>query len=211
MRTSTYKKKAYIYLDLYDYDRDNLLHTKKDLIYFSKFIDNDSKRILTNHSIQINGINLDDISSNNLVSDFGPISYKMKSFSEFNNHEILFFHYDSVNFNYLTQIHLIDNQFLFAANKLSSTRAIDSNDILDINNSILSMYKILTPVSETCDLSIQDQKGNTLVMQYNIDHYSYFIPNNQVFNRLVGKIKNHQTKTKLENNIRVQSKKWVLD
>lgn len=168
------------------YHRENIILTTEEL---EKLFDqyNSESIVKTNTQIQIQGNNLDNITTKNIKTLFGEESFITEENDDFiDNHSIYFYRYTSQQLRFLTQIHFSNNEFFLAATKVYADHILSDKEKQDVFNRLKNKY---CPDNKNIkkEFNIEDKLGNLLSTYDDMYFYIRYIPNNKT----IFSIKNH--------------------
>ncbi|PLX01751.1 MAG: hypothetical protein C0595_13540 [Marinilabiliales bacterium] len=180
------------------YDRENLVHTMKDLIsiYFPK-----GKTVQnTDETIMFNDLKLSEINEKKLSGVFGVADYVISGPENINDYRVYFYRHSIGKFNYLMQFHFCKKNFLFVNNMVRSSYVLSSEE----KKIILLRFKekyyadLDFDHSKGFDLQIVDQNNNFF---YTIDDVNFsisYINNSNYFKEIIDNFKS--SKNPIDNN-----------
>ncbi len=164
------------------YHRENLIQTIEELNdLLNRLKANDANESKAN--ILFQGNELDSIYEKNLENDFGEESFILEPDSEILNHIVYYYRIVSGNLRFLIQIHFIDNQFMFASNKVYSDALLSISDKQKVVKQITSKYFPEADI-ETIMFNLKDAKGNILFTHDHVYYYINYLPNNAINQKL---------------------------
>ena len=164
------------------YHRENLIQTIEELNdLLNRLNANDANESKAN--ILFQGNELDSISEKNLENDFGEESFILEPDSEILNHIVYYYRIVSGNLRFLIQVHFIDNQFMFASNKVYSDALLSISDKQKVVKQITSKY-FPEADKETIMFNLKDAKGNVLFTHDHVYYYINYLPNNAINQKL---------------------------
>ena len=164
------------------YHRENLIQTIEELNdLLNRLKANDANESKAN--ILFQGNELDSISEKNLENDFGEESFILEPDSEILNHIVYYYRIVSGNLRFLIQVHFIDNQFMFASNKVYSDALLSISDKQKVVKQITSKY-FPEADKETIMFNLKDAKGNVLFTHDHVYYYINYLPNNAINQKL---------------------------
>lgn len=164
------------------YDRENLIQNEIVLCDVLSYLDS-PKATKTKSSILFLENELSSIDKNSLFAEFGKESFLLKPNSGISGHEIYFYHITSSGLRFLVQLHFIDGQFFFAANKVYSDMFLSDSDKEKITSRIKIKY-FGEVNNEPDELVIVDNDGNVLYTRDNVYYFIRYLANNKTSQRL---------------------------
>jgi len=172
------------------YHRENLIQTIEELNNLLNRL-HSSETNKSNANILFQGIELDSINKKNLENYFGEESFILEPDSEILNHTVYYYRIVSGNLRFLIQVHFIDNQFMFASNKVYSDALLSVNDKLKVVKQITSKY-FPDADKETIMFNLKDAKGNILFTHDHVYYYINYLPNNAINQKLLKQYKGYK-------------------
>ncbi len=170
------------------YNRENQIQTIGELsTVLSKL--NSQFQSNTETKLVFHNKELSSITKSKLQDDFGKHSCVLNPESGINGHEIYFYRIVSGDFRFLQQLHFIDNDFFFAATKISTEAAMTEKEKKIIVDSIKKKYF----PNEDCkneNYEIKDPLGNILLTYDNIFYYLKYVVNNDISKKLLAQYGN---------------------
>lgn len=164
------------------YHRENLIQTISELnTVFSHLDFPESTKSRSN--ILFQGLELDSILVQNLAENFGEESYLLEPESGIPNHKVYFYRITSEHLRFLIQLHFVDDNFFFAANKIYSSSPLTNTDKQNVIKQISSKY-FPDADNNTIEFNITDPKGNILFTYDDMFYYLNYIANNPTFQKL---------------------------
>jgi len=164
------------------YHRENLIQTIEELnTILNRLEASDTRKSKSN--ILFQGFELDAILEQNMERDFGEESFILEPDSEISNHIVYYYRIVSGNLRFLIQIHFIDNQFMFASNKVYSDALLSISDKQKVVKQITSKY-FRDADKETIMFNLEDTKGNILFTHDHMYYYINYLPNNAINQKL---------------------------
>ncbi len=164
------------------YDRENVIQNEFELCKVLRYLDS-TKAAKTKSSILFLENELSSIDKNSLFEVFGKESFLLKPNSGILGHEIYFYHITSEELRFLVQLHFIDDQFFFAANKVYSDMFLSDSDKEKIIRRIKIKY-FGEDNNETAESVIVDSNGNILYTRDNVYYFIRYLANNPTSQKL---------------------------
>ncbi len=164
------------------YHRENLIQTEFELCKVLDYLGS-AKATKTATKILFLGKELDSIIKKNMVKDFGKESFILKPNNNISGHEIYFYHITHEGLRFLVQLHFVDGQFFFAANKVYSDMFLSDSDKEKIIQRINNKY-CKNVENKIIEFEIIDEHGNILYTRDNVYYFIRYLANNPTSERL---------------------------
>ena len=159
------------------YDRENVIQNEFELSKVLRYLDA-ADALKTKSSILLLEHELASVNKNSLFTEFGKESFLLKPNSGISGHEIYFYHISSDGLRFLVQLHFIDDNFFFAANKVYSDMFLSDSDKEKIISRIKIKYFREDNIEED-ELVIVDNEGNVLYTRDNVYYFIRYLANNK--------------------------------
>ena len=142
------------------YDRENIVHTIKDLggIFNYKSI----SEYTTDKIIKFNGLALSNINKQNVLKVFNKPDCTINKLDNIDNYEILFYRHSLEKFTFLMQFHFYDDKFLFVSNMVNSSGIISKAEKQSFIQKIDDKYFLESNIDfdEGLEVKIIDKNDN---------------------------------------------------
>ncbi len=167
------------------FDRENLVHTLKDLgdIYSPAT----KQEFQTNELIRFNNFALADINKKALIGAIGDPVKIIDNLEQISNYEIYFYKHSVDKFNFLMQFHFCMEDFLFVNNLVKSSYILVPEDKRNILKRIQNKYfpDIALDFDKGLNIKITDKTGNFLFSKDEVNFSISYIYNSSALKGLI--------------------------
>ena len=172
------------------YHRENLIQTEFELSKVLGYLDS-AGAIKSKSDILFRGIELGSIDKKIMERELGKEFFLLKPDSNISGHEICFYHISFEGLRFLAQLHFIDGQFFFAANKVYSDMFLSDSDKDKIVSRIKNKY-CPDADREMIEFELIDDHGNILSSNDNVYYFIRYLANNNTSQKLKAKYEGYE-------------------
>jgi hypothetical protein len=167
------------------YDRENLIHTLKDL--GDVYTPEPKQQFDTNELIRFNNFALADINKKALIQAIGNPDKTIDDLEQINDYEIFFYRHSVDKFNFLMQFHFCKDDFLFVNNLVKSSYILQAEDKRNILKRIQNKYfpDVALDFAKGLNIKITDKTGNFMFSKDAVNFSITYINNTPVIKKLV--------------------------